>query len=131
MAEIKDSFSYKWFTEVWNNGRREMIDELMLPGTTAHGNLEKEPPRGAEGFRLFYDGFTGQFKDIKVTVDDVISEGDTECARLSVQAEHLQSGVKVDFTGMCMIKLHEGKIAEAWNNFDFLTMYQQLGQKLV
>lgn len=34
---------------------------------------------------------------------------------------------KVEFTGMCIVRVSDGKIREAWNNFDFMTMYQQLG----
>jgi predicted ester cyclase len=30
-----------------------------------------------------------------------------------------------------MVKVHDGKIAEAWNNYDFLDLHQQLGQQLV
>ena len=29
-----------------------------------------------------------------------------------------------------MVKTAGGKIVEAWNNFDFLDMYGQIGQKL-
>ncbi len=34
------------------------------------------------------------------------------------------------FTGMCIARIENGKIAEAWNNFDFLSMYRQLGMTL-
>jgi hypothetical protein len=33
----------------------------------------------------------------------------------------------VEFTGICIVRICEGKIAEAWNNFDFMSMFQQLG----
>jgi len=32
----------------------------------------------------------------------------------------------VKFTGMTMARVKDGKIAEAWNNFDFMTMFQQM-----
>ena len=31
------------------------------------------------------------------------------------------------FTGMVLVHVREGRILEAWNNFDFLTLYEQLG----
>jgi hypothetical protein len=31
---------------------------------------------------------------------------------------------------MCIARIENGKIAEAWNNFDFLSMYQRLGMQL-
>ena len=71
-----------------------------------------------------------QCANIKVDVEDVISEDDIESARTTVSAIHTESGKQVTFSGMCMVKTAQGKIAEAWNNYDFLNLYQQLGQKL-
>jgi predicted ester cyclase len=36
----------------------------------------------------------------------------------------------VKFSGLCMVRVEGGKIAEAWNQYDFLSMHQQLGQGL-
>ena len=33
----------------------------------------------------------------------------------------------VDFWGMTMVRVRDGKIVEAWNTFDFLSFYQQIG----
>jgi predicted ester cyclase len=33
----------------------------------------------------------------------------------------------VEFTGMCFARVQDGRIVEAWNNFDFLAMHTQLG----
>jgi predicted ester cyclase len=33
----------------------------------------------------------------------------------------------VEFTGMTIVRIRDGKIIEAWNNFDFMTMFQQVG----
>ena len=30
---------------------------------------------------------------------------------------------KVDFIGICFAYIRDGRIAEAWNNFDFLSLY--------
>jgi len=36
-------------------------------------------------------------------------------------------GLDVDFWGISMITVEDGRIAEAWNCFDMLCMYQQIG----
>jgi predicted ester cyclase len=33
----------------------------------------------------------------------------------------------VDITGIAIVRVRDGKIVEAWNNFDFMGMFQQLG----
>ena len=64
---------------------------------------------------------------------DVLREGDKEVARCQVTAKHTGDGLgkppkgnALSFTGMTWVRIQEGKIAEAWNNFDFLTMYRQM-----
>jgi len=34
---------------------------------------------------------------------------------------------EVEFTGMTFARVRDGQIVEAWNNFDFMSMFQQLG----
>jgi hypothetical protein len=33
----------------------------------------------------------------------------------------------VEFTGMVMVRVRDGKIVEAWNEFNFMEMYKQVG----
>ena len=57
--------------------------------------------------------------------------------RCTVTATHTGPGLTAaptnkpaSFTGMCIARIKDGKIVEGWNNFDFLSMYQQLGMQL-
>lgn len=137
MRKKEETLSYKWFTEVWNNGDESAIDRMMVDEGEARGieGVSGVPdslqPRGPEGFKLFFNGFRSAYSDIHIDIEDVITEDDHEAARLVVHAVHRESNRPVNFTGICMIRKHDGRIAEAWNNFDFLTMYQQIGMKLV
>jgi len=36
------------------------------------------------------------------------------------------TGRRVTFTGMCLVRLKDGKVAEAWNNFDLASIYRLL-----
>jgi predicted ester cyclase len=131
MRNVQSTLCYKWFDEVWNKGDEDAIDRMMGEAATAKGIGGDTQPLGAAGFKTFFRDFRSQFHDINVEVEDVISEDDMEVARTNVTAVHTASGTPVNFNGMVMTKLADGKIIEAWNNYDFLTMYQQLGQKLV
>lgn len=130
MRNVQTTLLYQWFDKVWNNGDENAIDELMTTHSPANGILPDDHPKGAAGFKTFFNNFRNQFHDIKIDVEDVVSEDDLESARTTVTAIHTESGKKVTFSGMCMVKIDQGKISEAWNNFDFLNLYQQLGQKL-
>jgi len=131
MRNKQSTLCYKWFDEVWNKGDEAAIDRMMAEAVTAKGLAPDDQPIGAAAFKAFYADFRSQFHNIHVEVRDVVSEDDMEVARTKVSAVHTGSGTPVHFSGMVMAKIADGKIVEAWNNYDFLTMYQQLGQKLV
>ena len=136
MSEENKALVRRWFEEVWNKGRAEAIDELFAADGLAHGLADEtgEPLRGPADFRVFHGKFREAFPDIEVTVEDVCAEGDKVAARCSVRGRHQSdslgfaaTGSPVEFTGMTFARVRGGQIVEAWNNFDFMSMYQQLG----
>ena len=126
----------RWFQEVWNGGRAEAIDEMFDEEGVAHGLADESgaPCRGPAHFRVFHQRFREAFPDIEVVVEDTVSEGDKVAARCTVRGRHRGDSLgfkatdsPVEFTGMTFVRISDGKIAEAWNNFDFMSMFQQLG----
>jgi steroid delta-isomerase-like uncharacterized protein len=136
MTEQNVAIVHRWFDEVWNNRREDLIEELLSEDSIAHGLLDVsgKAPRGHEGFKNLLYAFSNAFPDLRIIVDDVICENDFVVARCTVTGTHRGIGIGVDatgkqvnFTGLCMMKLSNGKIVEVWNQFDFINMYQQLG----
>ena len=126
----------RWFEEVWNKGRAEAIEEMFDEEGVAHGLADETgaPLRGPANFREFHGRFRGAFPGLEVSVDDAISEGDKVAARCTVRARHEGDGLgfaatsrPVEFNGITFLRVRDGKIVEAWNNFDFMAMFQQLG----
>ena len=126
----------RWFEEVWNKGRAEAVDEMFDEEGVAHGLADEGGAelRGPAHFRVFHQKFRGAFPDTEVVVEDAISEGDKVAARCTVRAVHRGDTLgfraterPVEFTGMTFARVRGGKIVEAWNNFDFMSMFQQLG----
>ena len=136
MSEENKALIRRWFEEVWNRGRAEAIDEMFAEDGVAHGlaDASGQPLRGPGGFRPFHRSFRDAFPDIEVVVEDVIAEGDKLAARCSVRGRHQGDTLgfraterPVEFTGITFLRVRDGKIVEAWNNFDFMAMFQQLG----
>jgi steroid delta-isomerase-like uncharacterized protein len=126
----------RWFEEVWNKGRAEAIEELFAQDGVAHGLADEsgEALRGPANFRVFHGQFREAFPGVEVVVDDAISEGDRVAARCTVRGRHeghtlgfAATSRPVEFTGMTFARVRDGQIVEAWNNFDFMSMYRQLG----
>jgi steroid delta-isomerase-like uncharacterized protein len=127
---------HRWFEEVWNKGREEAIDEMFADEGVAHGLVDEngEELRGSTGFKPFFRRFRDAFPNIEVIIEDCICEGDKSAARCRVRGKHMGQGLgiaatnkPVEFTGLCMVRVKDGKIVEAWNNFDFASLNQQIG----
>ena len=128
MPKKHQSLTYRWMEDVWNNGNEKAIDVLLDENAVVNG-IEGINEPGPKGFKAFYKSFRQQFPKIHVEVEDVFSEGGYETSRCTVDGT-TAAGQNVHFTGMTCVKIENGKIVEAWNNFDFLTMYQQLGFRM-
>ena len=135
MSEENKALLRRWFAEVWTKQRAEAIDEMFAADGVAHG-LSAEPEstmKGPAGFKPFHEAFCGAFPDLEVVVEDMIAEGDKVVARCTVRGKHTgdhlgspASNAPVQFTGMAIVRIKDGMIVEAWNNFDFMTMNQQI-----
>jgi predicted ester cyclase len=134
--EANKALLRRWFEEVWNKGRAEAIDEMLAAHGVVHGLSEDaaNPLKGPANFRPFHETFRGAFPGIEVIVEDVIAEGDKVAARCSVRGKHAgnhlgmeATNAPVEFTGMAIVRIENGMFVEAWNNFDFMTMYKQIG----
>jgi len=136
MSEENKALMRRWFEEVWNKGRAEAIPEMFADEGIAHGLSDDpaSPLRGPAGFLPFHAQFREAFPNIEVVVEDQIAEGDRVATRCSVRGKHAgdslgfaATGSPVEFTGITITRIKDGKIVEAWNNFDFMKMYRQLG----
>ena len=138
MTDQYETLVHRWFEEVWNKGRVEAIDEMFASDGIAHGLTDEQGNElvGPEGYKPFFQNFRSAFPDINITVADTVCEGDKIAARCIVTGRHQGHGLglaptgnPVEFTGMTFVRVSEGKIVEAWNNFDFTAMFDQVGLK--
>ena len=126
----------RWFEEVWNKGREEAIDEMLAEDGIAHGLADEsgQELRGPTNFKPFFRNFRGAFPDIEVVIEDCICEGDKAAARCTIRAQHTGDSLgvaatnrQIAFDGLCIVQVKDGKIIEAWNNFDFASLNKQIG----
>ncbi len=131
MAEAE--FIHRWFDQVWNSQNEAAIDEMFAQDGVGHG-LGSEPIVGPENFKTFHRAFVSAYPDLKVHVEDTVVEGDKIAVRCRVTGSLSGHGIgvsptnqPVEFTGMVIVRVQDGKIIEAWNEFNFMEMYKQVG----
>jgi|SRR5689334_13276025 ketosteroid isomerase-like protein len=132
------------FEEGWGQGHLQVLDEVVADNLIVHrpnAASSSIPPTtfatpgpvaDAEGIQVLRT----DFPDLRVTVEDVIADGDMVAMRATVagtQADPLDA-LGAPNTGRPMARevwMFErvacGKIAEVWVLFDNLTMLRQLG----
>ena len=136
MSEENKALVRRWFDEVWNKGRADAIEEMFDEYGIAHGLSDdpSNPIRGPKNFKPFHTTFREAFPNMVIVVEDVVAEGDKVAARCSVRGRHegdflgrAATQSPIEFSGITIVRIANGKIVEAWNNFDFMTMHKQVG----
>lgn len=132
MSAENKALVVRWFEEVWNKGRSDVIDEMFAADGVAHGLGEDR--HGPAGFKPFHAAFRQAFPDVRVQVDEMIAEGDKVAYRLTATGTHRGDGLGFAATGrparflaMGSVRIANGQIVEGWNVLDQLGMLTQLG----
>ena len=130
---VNAEFVRRWFEEVWNNKSEAAVDEMLAEDGIGYG-LPAGDIRGPSAFKEYQRALLSAYPDLRVIVEDTVVEGDKVAVRCRVPAlikvkawAFLSPTNPVEFTGLCMMRVKDGKIVEAWNEFNFMQMYQQLG----
>ena len=124
-----------WFKEVWNDGNENAVDRHFAQDGIAHGlpAADGSPMTGPSAFKPFVKHFRTAFPNMRIEVLRTITEGQYVCAHCRVTGTHSGPGFgpaptdgPIDFSGMTIVRVENDMIKEAWNSFDFMSLYQQV-----
>ena len=120
--------------EIFNKGNMNAADEIISPDFTHHDPNTREFSSGPAGYKQFVQRYRLAFPDLQITIEQQVAEGDLVVDRWTgrgTQQGELMgvapTGKQVSITGITIHRISGGKIVETWNNFDSLSMMQQLG----
>jgi SnoaL-like polyketide cyclase len=116
---------WEWGRRVWVERDDAAIDALTEPAISAHG-LGNQTLVGPEGFRSFHRALCAQLRETALMVDHQIEAGDWVAA-LCTFTGTTHDGRKIAITGSIHARIVGGRILEAYNHFDFLGLFAQLG----
>jgi steroid delta-isomerase-like uncharacterized protein len=126
----------RYFEEVWNRGRLEVLDELLSPAYVNHTPSIPDPPPGPAGLKPIVAAIRCAFPDLRYAIHDVIATDDRAVARVVMSGTH-----EGDFFGLAatgrrvrvdQINIEEigpdGRIRGHWRVTDELGLIRQLGR---
>ena len=132
----------RWFKEFWGNPwNPNIVDTLATPDMLLQYSLHA-PRRGREEVKAFMTGFREAFPDLNFAgTADLIADGDFVVGRWEGGGTHMgpafsdfltgslpaASGRRMRFSGITVIRVEDGKIAEEVGLDDGVTALQQLG----
>jgi steroid delta-isomerase-like uncharacterized protein len=89
---------------------------------------------GVQGYRELMAMYHGAFPDLRLTIDDMIAEGDKVVTRFTGRGTHrgdfmgiAPTGKQAAAGGISIIRVAGGKVTEEWDQLDILGLLQQLG----
>ena len=116
-----------WYAEVWEQGNADAIQKYFSPDTMAEG-LIPEMQVGPDDFRDLVAAFRHILGEIRVELPKIIEDGNWLSAILHVHTSRADNGAPIEVTGQVMARFRDGKMVETYNQFDFISLFEQLGQ---
>ena len=133
-AEENKALVRRWFEELFNQAKLDLADEIVTPDHVTHDTSTPEHLPGPEGERQLVNLVRGAFPDGRITIEDLVAEGDRVAVRWTFRGTHrgefmgvAPTGKEVEMGAMDLFRVAGGKIAETWSNVDMMTMMRQLG----
>jgi len=124
------------FFQEWNKATAATttgMGEFVAADLVLHGGDGSEI-RGLKGYMKDHDDVFRAFPDARLTIDDMVVEGDKAALRYTLTATHKgdfqgvkPSNRKVVGWGIQIHRFAGGKITEMWNRYDTLDLMKQLG----
>jgi len=134
MATDNKELSRRILEEVWNKQNLSAADDMIAADFVNHDPQSPVNVQGIEGYKQGVRYYLNAFSDCNFTVEDEISEGPMVVTRWTVNGTHTgnlgaipATGRRISVTGISCGRVENGKMVEAWTNWDTLGMMQQLG----
>jgi steroid delta-isomerase-like uncharacterized protein len=110
------------------------VDATSSADSIGHDPANPEDLVGPEAFKGLVQMYRDAFPDLRLTVDQQISDGDFVVTRWASAGTNTGSlagmpptGKSTSITGITIDKVVDGKIVESWTQWDNLGLMQQLG----
>lgn len=110
------------------------VDKLTAPNYVYHNPANPKVRTHEEHKKKVLIALRTGFPDLKITIEDIIAEGNKVVIRFSSSGTHKgeYAGIpptnkRIEITAINIFRLTDGKVAEQWVESNALGMLQQMG----
>jgi steroid delta-isomerase-like uncharacterized protein len=128
----------RYFKEVWNEGRLDVLDELLTPDYINHSPGVPNPRPGPADLKPIVASMRAGIPDLHYTILDLVVAEDKVTAFVRMTGTHRgdffgipPTGRSIDVRQMQIEWIRGGRICQHWRITDDLTLLRQLGQLAV
>ena len=132
-TEENNVIARRWYEEGMNGHNLAVFDKLYAPDFVEHMPVGPSA-QSREEARQFLAGVFTALPDLRITIEEMIAEGDKVVARYTTTGTQTgdlmgipATGKQIKTTFFDILRFKDGKIAEHWFESDRLGMMQQLG----
>lgn len=118
---------FDWFRRVWIEGDLSAIDDYFDAGDSIASGILTDARVGAEDYRALVPALRAHLRGIDGSMNRVFVQDDWLCAQYTLRALSAHTSNRIEASGLLMMRVEAGKVREAYNNFDFLALFEQLG----
>jgi steroid delta-isomerase-like uncharacterized protein len=117
--------------EIISAGNFDRAEEIVDASAPDNELLAGDPPaKLIDTFKETFSEAREAFPDMRVTVEDLIAEGDKVTARVTMRGTHqgefqgiAPTGKRVEVEAIDMFRINDGKIVEHWGHADDPTSF--------
>ncbi len=115
-----------WYTRVWENGDLAAIEDMFHPDTAADG-LVPGLALGVDEFKFLVATIQELIEPPRIVIEKTVEQGDWLAGFASMHTRSIDLRHDLKVGGMVMARFDGPVIVEAYNSFDFITFFEQLG----
>ena len=120
MSDNNKAMMRRFYDEVVQGGNFALLEELAASNFVDHNPGPGQAP-GSEGIKQFFTAMRAAITDLRVTVEQVVAEGDLVAAHISMRGTHTgelmgipPSGKEVVMRVSDIVRIEKGKAVERW-----------------
>jgi steroid delta-isomerase-like uncharacterized protein len=124
----------RYFEEVWNQGKVDVLDELLTSDYRNHSPGLPDPQPGPEGLKPIVLMMREAIPDLHYTIEDLVLAPDRVAAYVRMTGIHAGSffgipptGKAIDVRQMQIEWIRDGRICQHWRITEDLKLMRQLG----